>query len=203
MSSFESNTLFTVNRVEAFSDGVLAIVITLLVLEIKIPELPPGSDIQETLRILLKLWPKFASFLLSFLFVAVFWVNHHRFFSLIRSIDWGMLWLNNLLLLFLCFVPFPTGFLGDHPKNPVAVCFFAIVFMLAGVAFNLMWRYARRRLPGDAAMAEKVRKAIRRGLVGPMAYGSAAILAFVHPLASWVIFFAVPIYYAQLERKKM
>jgi Endosomal/lysosomal potassium channel TMEM175 len=105
--------VFTASRVEAFSDGVLAIVITLLVLEIKTPRLHSTENVGQAWLALVDLVPKFASFFLSFFFIAVFWVNHHRLFALIRKVDWGILWLNNLLLLLLCFVPFPTAFIGD------------------------------------------------------------------------------------------
>ena len=202
MSSTTPDNLFSVNRVEAFSDGVLAIVITLLVLEIKLPVLPHGAGTAETIQVLLNLTPQFISFLLGFLFVAVFWVHHHLFFSLIRSVDWGMLWLNNTLLLLLCFIPFPTAFLGDHPDNPVAVCFFALVFMSAGLAFNAMWRHARKTLAKeDQQLAFIANLAVKDSLVGPLAYTTAAVLAFISPIASWVIFFAVPFYYSRPVKK--
>jgi uncharacterized membrane protein len=191
------NTTFGVNRIEAFSDGVLAIVITLLVLEIKSPELHIPTSTMEALHALLALAPKFASFLLSFLFIAVFWVNHHRFFLLVRRADWGLLWSNNLLLFLLCTIPFPTAFMGDHPNNPVAVALFAVLLLLAGLAFNSMWRQARRRRLIDESVREEiVDAAIRRGLVGPAAYICAALLAPVVLPVSWVIFLVVPVFYA-------
>lgn len=195
---------FGVGRIEAFSDGVLAIVITLLVLEIKSPELHDATSASEAWNALVALAPKIASFLLSFLFVAVFWVNHHRFFHLVRRADWALLWSNNLLLLLLCAVPFPTAFLGDHPRNPVAVALFAVLLMAAGIAFNAMWRQARRhQLIDQAVDMALIQRAILRGLVGPVAYGLAAVLApFVIPL-SWLIFMSVPLFYAwpATERK--
>jgi uncharacterized membrane protein len=191
------NTTFSVNRIEAFSDGVLAIVITLLVLEIKSPELHVPTSAREALHALLALAPKFASFLLSFLFIAVFWVNHHRFFLLVRRADWGLLWLNNLLLFLLCAIPFPTAFMGDHPNNPVAVALFAVLLLLAGLAFNSMWRRARRRRLMDESVGEElVSRAIARGLVGPAAYACAALLAPLALPVSWAIFLVVPLYYA-------
>ena len=161
------NTTFGVSRIEAFSDGVLAIVITLLVLEIKSPELHVPTSTMEALHALLALAPKFASFLLSFLFIAVFWVNHHRFFLLVRRADWGLLWSNNILLFLLCTIPFPTAFMGDHPNNPVAVALFAFLLLLAGLAFNSMWRQAqRRRLMDETVGEELVSRAITRGSAG-------------------------------------
>lgn len=120
-------------RIEAFSDGVLAIIITLLVLEIKVPELHNAHSIAEAFHALNALTPKFLSFVLSFVFVAVFWVNHHQFFHLVRHADRWLLWLNNLLLLTLSFVPFPTAFIGDYPRNPVALALFGVALMAAGI----------------------------------------------------------------------
>lgn len=191
------DTTFGVNRIEAFSDGVLAIVITLLVLEIKSPELHTPTSSLEAWHALIALAPKFASFVLSFLFIAVFWVNHHRFFLLVRRSDWGLLWSNNLLLFLLCTIPFPTAFLGDHPRNPVAVALFAFLLLLAGLAFNGMWRQARRRrLIDESVRDEIVNAAIARGLAGPAAYACAALLSPIALPASWVIFLVVPVFYA-------
>ncbi len=188
---------FGVGRIEAFSDGVLAIVITLLVLEIRAPELHDGTSSAEAWRALLALAPKVAGFLLSFVFVAVFWVNHHRFFQTVRRADWALLWSNNLLLLFLCAIPFPTAFIGDHPRNPVAVALFAALLTAAGVAFNAMWRQARRRRLIDPTVdAGTVDRAIRRGMVGPAAYALAALVAPFALQVSWVVFGAVPLFYA-------
>ena len=127
-------------RTEAFSDGVMAIVITLLVLELRVPHLQDALSRQGTPDALCLLAPKFAGFLLSFAYVAVFWVNHHHFFDLIVEVSAGLLWLNTLFLLFLCFIPFPTAFIGEYPANPVALTLFALVLMGAGLVFTLMWR---------------------------------------------------------------
>jgi uncharacterized membrane protein len=153
-------------RLEAFSDGVLAIAITLL------------------------------GYLLSFFFIAVFWVNHHRFFRLIERVDGRLLWLNILLLLALSFIPFPTAMIGEYPSNPTSLALFAVVLILAGIAFNLMWRHARARgLFHTGVVLATVSRAATRGLVGPIAYGLAALVAFVFPAAAWAIFIAVPLIY--------
>jgi uncharacterized membrane protein len=89
--------------------------------------------------------------MLSFFFIAVFWVNHHRFFLLVRQSDWGLLRSNNLPLFLLCAIPFPKAFMGDHPMNPVAVALFVFLLLLAGMAFNSIWRPARwKRLIGES-----------------------------------------------------
>lgn len=130
---------------------------------------------------------------LSFFFVAVFWVSHHRFFRLIERVDSGLLWLNVLLLLALSFIPFPTAMIGEYPGNPVSLALFAVVLMLAGIEFNLMWRHARsRQLYHTGVAPATVSRATARGLIGPVAYGLAALVAFVLPPAAWAIFIVVP-----------
>lgn len=183
-------------RLEAFSDGVLAIAITLLVLEIKVPHLEAGQDVRATLLALLALTPKFVSYLLSFVFIAVFWVNHHQFFRLVRQVDAGLLWRNILLLLALSFIPFPTGMIGEYPRNPVALALFALVLMAAGIAFNLMWRHSQaRRLFHADVSATLVERATQRGLIGPALYALAAAAAFLLPAAAWTLFILIPLIY--------
>jgi len=183
-------------RVEAFSDGVLAIVITLLVLELKTLHLHDALSRGEALEALRLLLPKFASFLLSFAYVAVFWVNHHRFFDLVARVDTGLVWLNNLFLLFLCFVPFPTEFIGEYPANPVALALFAVVLMSAGFSFTLMWHYAyKQKLLNPSVQKKTAKDAVRRGVFGPLLYVVAAAGAFVTPWIAWIIFSAVPVFF--------
>ena len=183
-------------RVEAFSDGVLAIVITLLVLELRVPHLRDALSHGEAWAALQGLLPKFVSFLLSFAYVAIFWVNHKHFFGRVAALNPGLLWLNNLLLLFLCFVPFPTAFVGEYPANPVALALFAVVLLCAGLTFTLMWHWAHRwGLMRASVGATEVREAVRTGLMGPPLYAFAAGGAFAAPWIAWSIFGAVPAFF--------
>jgi uncharacterized membrane protein len=196
MSAHSDASLPGPGRLEAFSDGVLAIVITLLVLELRAPHLEVANDAGEALTALIALGPKFLGYLLSFFFVAVFWVNHHRFFRLIRRVDTGLLWLNVLLLLALSFIPFPTGMIGEYPFNATGLALFAIVLMAAGIAFNLMWRHARsRQLYHEDVSPALVAQAVTHGLVGPALYAVAAVLAFALPPAAWALFVVIPLFY--------
>ncbi len=181
-------------RLEAFSDGVLAIVITLLVLELHVPELHDALSRHEAFGALRVLLPKFGSFVLSFAYIAIFWANHHHFFDLVADVSPGLLWLNNLLLLFLCFVPFPTAFVGEYPGNAVGLALFAVVLMGAGLVFTMMWAYAYRRGLMEPSVREAVaKKAVRSGMFGPPLYAIAAAAAFVAPPITWAIFGAVPV----------
>lgn len=105
------------DRVESFSDGVFAIVMTLLVLELHVPEIADRASFGQYAAAMTPLIPKFVSFVLSFVMASIYWVNHHYFFRHLRSVPLGLVWLNNLFLLSICFLPFPTAFLGDRPTD--------------------------------------------------------------------------------------
>jgi uncharacterized membrane protein len=184
------------SRVEAFSDGVMAIIITLLVLEIHTPHIHDPLSSQQMSSALIGLSAKFLSFILSFLYIATFWVNHHHFFHFVTHMNRGLMWLNSLLLLFLSFIPFPTALIGEYPYNAAALALFAIILVLAAFVFNLMWRYAaRHRLLHESATPEFIQHVSKRGTLGPIIYGVAAAAAFIHPLIAWGIFIFVPVYY--------
>lgn len=125
-------------RIEAFSDGVFAIAITLLVLEIKVPhEVEAG----RLARALLEQWPSYLAFLTSFSFIGIMWINHHRIFRLIHRSDHGLLLVNGLLLLGVTFVPFPTALVADylrHPDEYVAVMVFNGTYLVISIFFNLL-----------------------------------------------------------------
>lgn len=174
-------------RLEALSDGVFAIVVTLLVLELKVPHLEAGGSTAELATALRALAPKFTSWVISFVTVCVIWLNHHRLLRLVRRIDGPFFWWNANLLLWTSFIPFPTALMGDHPGNPLAVSFYGLVMGLMALAFVLLrWRLLRRE-----ELLEPVvdREAFRRGtafsiVLGPAAYLASAGLAWISsPLA--------------------
>src|SRR5713226_10354308 len=124
-------------RVESFSDGVFAIAITLLVLELKVP--PAGNSQLSTL--LIRQWPSYVAFLASFAFIGIMWINHHRLFTLIRRSDHTLLVLNLLLLLGVTVVPFPTALLAaylGHPEQRTAAIFYNSVFVVIAILFNVL-----------------------------------------------------------------
>jgi uncharacterized membrane protein len=193
MEKRSAGVVVTPSRLEMFSDAVLAIAITLLVLEIKMPHLESARSGPEAWRALISLWPRFAGYLLSFFFIAVFWVNHHRFFLRIRRVDDGLVWWNVALLLSLSFIPFPTAVIGEYPLNPVPILFFAGVFMLAGIVFNMMWRHARARdLYHDWVARADVAHVVRWGLLGPILYAFAGLLSLASPIPSWILLILIP-----------
>lgn len=132
-------------RVEMLSDGVFAIVVTLLVLDLKIPELKESHAPNALWEALWLLRNKFLSFILSFLFVINLWFSHNVLFRVFIRVDNVMLWLNNLYLLVVCFVPFPTGLIGEYPDNSTAMILFGIPWLLIPVIVYTLGTYAMRK----------------------------------------------------------
>lgn len=188
---------FSFRRIEMFSDGVFAIIVTLLVLDLKVPEISSNASMQETMNSLYLLAPQFISFTMSFLIVCIFWVNHHQFFSALKKADRTFMWLNNILLFWLCFIPFPTAFIGRHPFNIAANMLFGAVLLLAGASFSILSHYVLFKSNlYDEHVDIKERKDIqRRGVAGVIIYALSVLLAPVSVYISLTIFFIAPIFY--------
>jgi uncharacterized membrane protein len=131
-------------RITAFSDGVYAIAITLLVLELRLPDLPASATAAELTAALFGLWPKLYAYALSFVVIGFLWITHHRLFAFIRRYDSTLLWLNLLVLLFVAFLPFPTVVLGSYGHLAPAVVLYASTFVLIASSQLLLWMYASR-----------------------------------------------------------
>src|SRR5581483_12219587 len=184
-------------RIEMFSDAVIAIIVTPLVLDLKVPELARAATNQDTVRALLALAPSFVSFVLSFFIVCIFWVNHHQFFHVLKKADRRLLWFNNILLFWLCFIPFPTAFLGRYPTNQIAVMLFGGVLCCAAISFSIMSYHAMfvgNLLEEHISQKEK-RKAQQRSYWGIFLYGLSILASFVSVYISLAIFLIVPLIY--------
>ena len=181
-------------RLEAFSDGVFAIVVTLLIIEVHLPTLD-GSGTPAMLAALAEIAPKLVSFTVSFATVAIYWVNHHHFFSRVTHTDWKLLWANNLLLFWLTVVPFTTAVVGDHPTEPVAVFIYGINLALAAASFSLMGWYVffKGDLVSPAITQAERRREWWRANVGAMAYLAAALIGLVAPPIAVVLFLLLPL----------
>jgi uncharacterized membrane protein len=130
-------------RLLALSDGIFAIAMTLLVLQLEVPHLSP-QEAAHLPRYLLEMGPRFFVYVLSFLVVATFWMAHHRVFSHVRACDGATRWLNLIFLLFVAFMPFPTDLVGEFPEQRFAVNFYAVVFALTSLLLTtLLWHVAR------------------------------------------------------------
>lgn len=191
-------------RVEAFSDGVFAIAITLLVLDLRLPAgITPEASEAAVWQGLLDLWPEYLAFLISFAFIGVMWINHHRLFTHIARIDTPLMLLNLLLLLGVTVLPFPTGVLSEHlghPGGTPAALVYNGLFVAIAIFFNALWRYASsgHRLLDPDADPVAVDKITRQYVFGPIFYLVAFLAAFVSPELSLFIslllalFFALP-----------
>lgn len=184
-------------RVEAFSDGVFAVAITLLIFDLKVPSGQTG----HLGRALARQWPTYAAFLISFAFIGIMWVNHHRLFNHIRRSDNRLLFLNLLLLLGITVVPFPTALLAAHygtADRTVAAGVFNGTYVVLAVFFNVLWHHAVRAGLLDAATRESADGISRQYAVGPVSYLVCLGLTWVSVPASLImniglaIFFAIP-----------
>jgi uncharacterized membrane protein len=183
------------SRIEAFSDGVFAIVLTLLVLEIKVPILAEPASDAALLRALFEQLPVLASCIVSFFIIAIFWVSHHQFWHRLHHADWPLLWLNNIVLLFVVFIPFPTWMFGAYPTLHTPAVAFGAVMSGAGLAFLVMRIYAGRRADLTDLTAAENRRGLQRSLIGPALNVAGAITALWQPLWSFAFYGAVPIIY--------
>lgn len=130
-------------RVEAFSDGIFAIILTLLVLELSVPYIADHSSLSQYAAAMAPLVSKVVSFALTFVLICIHWVGHQYFFRQIREATIGLVWLNNLFLLWICFMPFPTALLGDHPTDQFPVILYGVNQLLAALTFFALRSYAR------------------------------------------------------------
>lgn len=185
-------------RVEALSDGVFAIIVTLLVLELGTPHLEAAQSTPALAGALLALAPKFVSWVISFAIVCVVWLNHHRLLDQFARITVGLFWMNALLLLSVSFIPFPTALLGDYPSNALAVSFFGVALALMGLAFAALRVYALKRadLFRDDVNRERFIAGTRRTVIfGPLLYLAGALVAWVWPPLAFAIYAFIPIYF--------
>jgi uncharacterized membrane protein len=192
-------------RVEAFSDGVFAIAITLLILDIRVPRPPEDPHAPFDLgRELLALWPSLLAYFMSFAIILVMWVNHHRIFTLVRKVDQAFLFWNGLLLMFVTFVPFPTALLAEYMRDGtfgefrLAAIVYAGHGLLIALTFFALWRYATA---GDRLIVPGYREDERRLMMaqyrwGPVSYLLAFGLAFLSPWSSVVFCLTMALFFA-------
>ncbi|SRR5712692_7309194 len=182
-------------RVEAFSDGVFAIVVTLLVLELKVPALKDPASVSELAHQLIELLPKFLSWLISFIIVCKFWLNHHHVLALARHANYAMVWLNSIFLLGQSFIPFPTALMGEYHGNPLAVSFFGGVFAVNTLLFIALQAYIVRNLIKPELAASQDPHGLRKAMIGPAAYLIGAAAAWFSVYAAFVIYALTPLFY--------
>lgn len=187
-------------RIKTLVDGVFAIVLTLLVLELKAPE--AGSD-AELISKLLALYPKFFSFVISFAILGIFWFGHHMEFHYIKRSDRIHVWLNLLFLMCIAVIPFSAALLGENLDSQVAIAFYGSNLIAAGLVRYFHWRYITygHRLVDINMDVEVVRKVERIFLIVPFAYLGAICLSFLNAAVSLILYILIPVLYIRPPRE--
>jgi len=184
------------SRVEAFSDGVFAIAITLLILSVGIEQAPHG----DLGMYLVDLWPSYLAYAVSFLTIGIMWVNHHLLFDNFARVDRPMLLLNILLLMLIAFVPFPTHVVAEFARSEVdrrnAALLYGLTMTITAILFFTLWMYGSRRLLRADADPRVVSGITRSYLPGTPLYATATLLAFASSIASLIMFAAIALFYA-------
>jgi len=184
-------------RVEAFSDGVFAIAITLLILAVGIEQALATGHLAHQL---VELWPAYVAYAVSFLTIGIMWVNHHAVFRQFARVDRPLLLLNVLLLMLIAFVPFPTRVVADHARSATdreaAALLYGSTMTITAILFFCVWIYGSRRLLRPDADRREVSGITRSYLPGAPTYATATLVALVSSTASLILFGAIALFYA-------
>ena len=180
-------------RLEAFSDGVIAVIITIMVLELKAPH---GGE----LAALAPLAPALLTYILSFVFVGIYWNNHHHMLHAAQHIDWRVLWANLHLLFWLSLVPFTTSWVGENPRAAIPTAIYGGVFLMAGVAWLLLQRALVQRNGPGSLLARAIGRDLK-GKVSALLYASAILLAFVKPWTADAVYVLVALIWLIPDRR--
>lgn len=194
-------------RVEAFSDGVFAIALTLLILGIKVPDLSDFATNEKLFRGLLNLWPSYFAFALSFVAVLIMWINHHGFFKLLKRINVSFLYANGFLLLAVTFINFPTAILAkyfDTPAFNIASAFYCGSIVIINIGYNLLWYSSaqKRRLVKDEITDELIIKIRNAYWFGFVVYLTAFIISFFLPMIGLLMCISFWIFWIILDYDK-
>jgi uncharacterized membrane protein len=180
-------------RLEAFSDGVIAILITIMVLELKAPH-------EATVAALRPLWPVLSSYVLSFVYLGIYWNNHHHLLQAVRHVNGAILWANLHLLFWLSLIPVMTAWVGDSHFAPFAVAAYGVPLLLAGVAYYVLERALIAHHPNDTTLAAAV-GADAKGVLSILLYALAIPLAYVMVWISCGIYVAVAVLWLVPDRR--
>ncbi len=176
----------TKTRLEAFSDGVFAIIVTIMVLELKVPH-------ETDLHALKEMLPLFLSYLSSFVFVGIYWGNHHHLLHTVHHVNSKIIWANLNLLFWLSLVPFATGWIGENPKAEVPVAVYATLFLLCGIAFFILQKVIENHYTHSTKLIEALKKTSLKGILSLLLYSAAVIFAFINPTISYVLIVVVAV----------
>ena len=199
----QNKSWFSKVRIETFSDAVFAIIMTILVLEIKVPVIKNPNSFEDLGLALIVLLPKLISWVISFFMLCVVWLNHHRIFESITHVTYKLFWYNAYLLIWCAFIPFPTALVGDYPQNKMALLIFGLVMGLMGLGFVFIRQtILKDRLLIEKLNAEQFKKDNFKSLFfGCILYLLGSLSALIHPIISYVIFGFIPFYFIVLNIK--
>ena len=181
------------SRLEAFSDGVIAVIITIMVLELKVPH---GADP----RALAPLLPVFLSYVLSFVYVAIYWNNHHNLFHAVEHVGGATLWANMHLLFWLSLVPFVTGWMDENRFAPTPVAAYGAVLLASALSYQVLTMVLRSHHADDSLLARGL-GTDRKGKLSLLLYASAVPLAYVHVMISLAVYAAVALIWLVPDRR--
>ncbi|OJW83675.1 MAG: hypothetical protein BGO69_05095 [Bacteroidetes bacterium 46-16] len=183
----------TKSRLEAFSDGVLAIIITIMILEIKVPE----GDTFEALQGVL---PSFLSYVLSFIFIGIYWSNHHHMMHAVTSVNGAVLWANLALLFWLSLIPFATNWMSENHFTTVPVALYGMVLLMCAISYTILVQVLLRHLGKDSLLAKALGSDIK-GWISLAMYGVAVLVAFYNSKISLAIYIAVALVWLIPDRR--
>lgn len=187
---------FPLLRLETFSDAVFAIVMTLLVLELKVPHFKDANDNHEVWEKLVEILPVEYSWAISFFFLGVIWLHHHNLLHMASKSGYGALWINMFLLFFICLLPFPSALMGEHPHQPLFVAFWGGTAYFIALMLNWLYYYNAKNYLKPGYDKVKVMRNAKLSFLGvPLLYLTAVALAWVSVYISYVIFVFIPIVY--------
>jgi uncharacterized membrane protein len=180
------------SRMEAFSDGIFAIAITILILEIKIPVV----SLDEIVKASISQFPKLLAYILSFIIIGVYWVAHNSMVHFFKKVDRTMLWLNLINLMFICFLPYPTGMLGEYPFNRFTIILYAVSLSCVNITGTIFWFYSTSIKENSLELSEKYRKYVVMLHLSPVfLYLISIIFTFVSMFISYLLFIIVPAFF--------
>jgi uncharacterized membrane protein len=181
------------NRLEAFSDGVIAIIITIMVLELKVPH---GAE----LAALLPLWPIFLSYVLSFIYIGIYWNNHHHMLHAVRGISGGVLWANLNLLFWLSLIPFVTGWMGENHFQTVPVAAYGLVLFMCAIAYMVLEQRLIAHPDKNVALAQAI-GADRKAKISVLLYLAGIGLSFIWSWLGFAVYIGVAIIWLVPDRR--
>jgi uncharacterized membrane protein len=181
------------DRLAAFSDGVIAILITIMVLELRIPHDADWGS-------LAKVAPSFLTYVMSFIYLAIYWNNHHHLLHTVTRVDGLILWANSNLLFWLSLVPAATGWMGENLAAPLPTAFYGVVLLMPAIAYSLLQKAILHREGANSILAQALGRDIK-GKLSPVFYATGIVLAFVYPWASVAIYVLVALMWFVPDRR--